>query len=359
MTSYGVEWSRHPAYKKDPLPEIEPALLNSEDIRRYVDAECLLDKDSFDAERMKPASYEMRFLGTLYDWKQRNGELERRRREIVEGEDVELSKNSISYLWIKERLRLPEYIAARFNLRISEVHKGILLGTGPLVDPGFGGQILIPLHNLTDNSYLLRGGEGIIWVEFTKVSKNHYWLPGQGETERPSGLMEFPSNKAIDDPDAYLKKAGAVRGVQSAFRGALDHAKDSADDSQAAAEAARKRVEDLDKRIRAIGGFGLIGVSLGIAGLVLSAYDLIGPVKDSVHRQSERIHELEKTVEDLKANSSASSAADEPEAPEPSGADVAEPTSPAGETESEGDDQLADDRRTSQEPGEPPASGVR
>lgn len=359
MTSYGVEWSRHPAYTKDPLPEIEPALLNSEDIRRYVDAECLLDKDSFDAERMKPASYEMRFLGTLYDWELKDSRLEKRRREIVEGEDVDLSRNSISYLWIRERLRLPEYIAARFNLRISEVHKGILLGTGPLVDPGFGGRILIPLHNLTDNNYSLRGGEGIIWVEFTKVSKNRYWLPGQGETERPSGLVEFPTAKAIDDPDAYLNKAGAVGGVQSAFRGALDKAIAAAGHSQAAAEAASERAKETNERVRTFGFWGLLGVAVGLTGLVLSAYSISGQVADRVHRQAERIHELEKMVEDLKANSSASSVADEREAPEPSGADVAEPISPDGETEGEEDGQFEDDRGTSPDPGEPPASGVR
>ena len=167
--------------------------------------------------------------------------MERRRRKIVEGQEITLTRNSISYLWIEERLRLPEYIAARFNLRISEVHKGILLGTGPLVDPGFGGRILIPLHNLTDNDYSLKGGQGIIWVEFTKVSKNCYWLPDQEGTERPSGLVEFPSRKTIDDPDAYLSKAQVVGGVQSAFRGALDKANEAAANSKTDAADAREK----------------------------------------------------------------------------------------------------------------------
>ena len=359
MTTYGADWSKHRFYKKDPLHRIEPALLNSLDIRRYVNEGCLLEEKSFDPKRMKPASYEMKFLGTLYDWELKDGKLERRRRKIVEGQEITLSRNSISYLWIEERLRLPEYIAARFNLRISEVHKGILLGTGPLVDPGFGGRILIPLHNLTDNDYSLKGGQGIIWVEFTKVSKNCYWLLDQEGTERPSGLVEFPSRKTIDDPDAYLSKAQVVGGVQSAFRGALDKANEAAANSKKDAADAREKVEEVANRSRTIGLLAGITVFIGIVALVFSAYNISGQVADRVHRQGERIHELETMVKDLNAQSNASRVVEEPGVPEPPGPGVGEAVSPDGQTESEVGDQLADDRPSSPEPGESPAPGVR
>ena len=188
MKENEVNWPEHPCYERDPLPDIEPALLNSLDIRRYVDLGCLLEGESFDRQRLKPASYEMRFLEDLYDWQEKDGRLGKRCREVSKGDRVTLVKNSISYLWTEERLRLPEYIAARFNLRIREVHKGILLGTGPLIDPGFGGRIFVPLHNLTDTDYVLTGGDGIIWVEFTKVSRNEYWLPNS-DGERPEDLV--------------------------------------------------------------------------------------------------------------------------------------------------------------------------
>jgi len=298
MISYGIQWSEHCYYKQDPLPDIEPALLNSLDISRYVEEGCLIEQEHFDLKRMKPASYELRFLGTLYDWPEvKNDTLEKRCRKIVEGEDIELSKNSISYLWLEERLRLPEYIAARFNLRISDVHKGLLLGTGPLIDPGFGGRILIPLHNLTDRDYTLKGGQGIIWVEFTKVSKNPYWLPNQCGTERPPCLVEFPSEKVIDNPACYLQKAGAAAGVRSAFKGALDNAVQSADHAKLNVE----RIQKLYRRI-GIGGIvgatiSLIAVIIGLIELVFSAYEISGQVMDRVHRQGERIHQLEMMLE--------------------------------------------------------------
>ena len=299
MTTNDAKWSKHPCYKQDPLPNIDPALLNSVDIRRYVDNGCLIEKDSFDPTRMKPASYEMRFLGELYHWEKVDGRLEKESRTVSAGKYIRLYKNSISYLWMAERLLLPEYIAARFNLRIRDVHKGILLGTGPLIDPGFGGQLLIPLHNLTDNDYELCGGDGIIWVEFTKVSKNDHWLSNRPDTERPSDLVAFPKGKEIDHPNRYLGKAGAVGGVQSAFKGELARTTRVAGDAKSIAKAARKRVDELDARTTTWGIGGAILGALGLVALLVSAYQISFPVMERVHRQSDRIGELEERLQDM------------------------------------------------------------
>ncbi len=375
MTTYGAKWSQHRCYKKDPLPEIAPALLNSYDIARYVEEECLLERDSFEPERLKTASYEMRFLGTLYDWKLEGAKLERRCRKIVDGKKVELSRNSISYLWIQEHLRLPEYIAARFNLRIRDVHKGILLGTGPLIDPGFGGRILIPLHNLTDNDYSLVGGEGIIWVEFTKVSMQDCWLPDQEGSERPPDqegkerppdLVEFPHEKAIDDPNRYLLKAGAASGVQSALRGALEEAKSAAGSAREAAQEARDKAEQFEARVSTFGFVGgaalLVGVvSLVVAAFVLlfSVYDFRGQVLDRVERQRERIDQLQSAFEGSQPESNASGAAGEAGDSEPSGVGVEEAVSSQEGVEPEAENPLASGRGPLPERRGSPTSRVR
>ena len=302
MTTNDTDWSTHPFYDSDPLPDIDRALLNSLDIKRYVDQGCLLDKDNFDPERMKPASYEMRFLGRLYHWQELDGRLQSRWRKVSEHNRVTLRKNSISYLWMEERLLLPEYIGARFNLRISDVHKGILLGTGPLIDPGFGGRLLIPLHNLTDNDYVLVGGKGIIWVEFTKVSKNCYWLQNRDDRKRPEGLVEFPSRKVIDKPHRYLEKAGVLAqgGVQSAFKGELDRTTYVADRAKSDSEDAQQRVAVLEARARKWGFGGLFVGVVAVVGIVISAYSLTFPVMGKVHDQSKRIDQLEKSLDDLR-----------------------------------------------------------
>ena len=294
MTDSDDNWAANRYYKRDPFPKIAPALLNSADIARYVNAGCLIDAKKFNPDRMKPASYEMQFLGELYNWQESDGRLKQCCTTVGDGLCVKLSKNSISYLWTEQKLLLPEYIAARFNLRIREVHKGILLGTGPLIDPGFGGRILIPLHNLTDNDYEIKGGDGIIWVEFTKVSKNDYWSPEGGDTERPPEMVAFPVDKVIDDPHRYLEKAGvmAAGGVQSAFKGVLERVESESTES-------REKVDKLERASRTWGLGALLVGLIGLFGLLVSAYQLAFSFSEKVHRQSDRIGELERRLEDL------------------------------------------------------------
>ena len=52
------EWREHQYYKYDPLPNIKPALLNSCDIKKYIDAGCLIEESNFESCRLKTASYE-------------------------------------------------------------------------------------------------------------------------------------------------------------------------------------------------------------------------------------------------------------------------------------------------------------
>jgi len=112
---------------------------------------------------------------------------------------------------------MPQYIAARFNLRITHVHQGLLLGTGPLVDPGFSGRILVPLHNLTDNDYVFMGGDSFIHVEFTKLNPLPRWEPSVDMDSISDDYVEFPKKKIISSPDKYFRKANVLdnKGVVS------------------------------------------------------------------------------------------------------------------------------------------------
>ena len=285
------EWRKHPNYRLDPLQDIQSALLNSYDIKRYVDKGCLLEKSAFNENRLKPASYELRFLGELHYWELESaGKLERRILPVCDKTSVIIPKNSITYLWIEEKFLLPEYIAARFNLHIRHVHKGILLGTGPLVDPGFFGRILIPLHNLTDNDYTLEGGEGIIWVEFTKLGMNEFWLKEDSESgQRHQFLKEFPKLKDIQDPNQYFEKSIEIKnGVQSAFKGALD-------DATASAEEARNQADSIRKRIEKIGYVALFITVIAIGAFLYQGFSFVGQIVDSAQEQNLRQIEFDRS----------------------------------------------------------------
>ena len=275
------DWREHPNYSIDPCGDIQPALLNSVHIKRYGRKGCLVT--DFDPKRVNPASYTMRLLGTLYWWERKRKRLVQQQLSITDETPVTLPRNSISYLLTAQEFRLPQYIAARFNLHIRYVHKGILLGTGPLVDPGFAGPLLIPLHNLTDNDYDVLGGDSIIWVEFTKLSPLDYWTRDVADIDQcpPCGFETFLDRKYDLSADDYFKKAldlsvSAIRtkeGVQSAFKGALD-----------SAEEATRDANRTTKWVRNLGFAGLAAgaaVILAVFALAIQAVSLIADAKEA------------------------------------------------------------------------------
>ncbi|NKC16548.1 MAG: hypothetical protein GKR94_31415 [Gammaproteobacteria bacterium] len=271
----------------DLFPDIQPSLLNSVDIAKYAELGCLVS--DFDSDRLKPASYEMRFLGELHYWDTEDGERNEKRKIVVsEGEEVELPRNSITYLLLQEEFCLPQYIAARFNLSIGIVHKGLLLGTGPLVDPGFSGRLLIPLHNLTDQNHVLIGGEGLIWVEFTKVSQHAYWR--EKDEEKPDNLVLFPPRKNSLSAHQYFQKSGVWGGgVVGAFKGELKKA-------VSAAEGAKKKV----KSLRSFGFVAALVLVVAVFTLIVAAVPLVRDALKAYQEAEIMLLEAEESLE--KAN---------------------------------------------------------
>lgn len=111
---------------------------------------------------LKPAGYELT-LGP---------------RCLVEGEpavlttaepDLVIRKNAVVFVSMQQVLCLPHYIVARFNLTIDLVYCGLLLGTGPQVDPGYQGALSCPLHNISSEEITIRLGDPIAKMDFVKT----------------------------------------------------------------------------------------------------------------------------------------------------------------------------------------------
>jgi deoxycytidine triphosphate deaminase len=187
----------------DPYTEIPPALLNSGHLASYAIMTGMIDP--FDVNALKkPATYLVPIEGPV-TYLDENGErcsffLSEKN---VDGEkdvrrDFELRPNSICYLTLRPHFRIPAYLAGRFNLLIRDVYRGLLVGTGPLVDPGFEGVLSIPVHNFTSNKYVLRAGEGFVYFEFSKLSWSNpkdgvkpAWVQSPIHTQPP-----FPKSKS-------------------------------------------------------------------------------------------------------------------------------------------------------------------
>jgi deoxycytidine triphosphate deaminase len=261
----------------DPFPSISPALLNSADIEDYVRTTGLIYP--FDLAKLKPASYEADFLGEVYYWK--NTESAPTIVKIEKGQKFTISKNSIVFVHLATVFSLPSYIALRFNLRITLVHRGLLLGTGPLVDPGFCGRLLIPLHNLTSEDCTLVGGAGFIWIEFTKLSGNKEWgsdcADRSGDPEvRKGTYKKFPSDKKGILPEKYLSQASPHAAIASSIPDALDEARRLS-----------RASENLFRQIRRWGSLaaaiGALTIAVGMGTLLYQGYSLVSDANNYVN----------------------------------------------------------------------------
>lgn len=272
---------------KDPFPLIDSALLNSADIVDYVETTGMIYPFYPDAEneKLKPASYEINLLGLCVYWDE-NGE--EKEVHLEKGMEFKLPPNSIAFVTLEPTFRIPKYIALRFNLKITHVYRGLLLGTGPLVDPGFQGKLSIPLHNLTTNEYIFKGGEGLIWMEFTKLSYNKAWSKGEIQQDRKGNYVPFPIRKYEEYKNVkdYLKKADPKREIRSSIPKALFEAKKSAQDAA-----------ETIKQIRAV---GFATILLAISAVVVSILFGVPAVLSYIQDTSNYIYQARNDLKPLK-----------------------------------------------------------
>ena len=154
-----------------------------------------------------------------------------------------------------------------------------------MVDPGFVGSLLIPLHNLTDNDYDVRAGDDLLWVEFTKLTCNAYWHRSSDKLsdDPPDDLVVFRSRKMHLNAHQYFRKAEvSSRGVISAFKGALEA-------SEQAANTAKRTVQWFTT-------IGAIGLVVGVGTLTYSAFQLFQGNSDMASRIHDRLDRVERAT---------------------------------------------------------------
>ena len=261
--------------ERDPFPSIPRALLSSAEISDYVRVTGMLHP--FCTERVKSASYEAHLGRRFIIWDQSGKRIEK---TIKRGDPCILPANSIAFVQVEPKFRLPNYIALRFNLRITHVHRGILLGTGPLIDPGFEGDLLIPLHNLTFSDYEIDTNEALIWIEFTKTTFD--FEPEEGEAADPRPFVEFPRDKMNKSPEYYLHKASGGNPIRSSIGGVIQEFRDRAEDARKSAKFARN-----------VSIIGAVGVALALGSLIIGGYGVVTSTLGLVSETVENLARIE------------------------------------------------------------------
>jgi len=218
--------------------------------------------EPFQEHRLAPASYALT-LGPRFKFNDRNGLL------TEEEPELRLPPNSIVFISFCEVIRLPHYIAARFDLTVSYLYEGLLLASGPQIDPGWQGALSTTLHNISNNDVTVQLGQPIAKIEFLKT------------TALASGARDV-LDSINDEETLYARRESLVgHGGQPLvfFKRSrrwaspiLDYASGRKMISSSVAEIAKTSEEALAlvSRVRRRGVAGLIGLALSFIALLFA-----------------------------------------------------------------------------------------
>lgn len=282
---------------KDPFPDIEPALLNTADLFDYIATTGMIHPFDLDEARienwLKPASCGIPLGGRYIYWRyeglgnEKKRKLEKIDRTLGRDGEVELPANSIVYATLAPTFRLPDYIAARFNLSINFVYRGLLVGTGPLVDPGFQGRLSIPLHNLTAYPCRISAQDAVLWMEFTKLSSNRRWQ-GARSQPRHGVYVPFPKRKlSRKDVNDYVMRARGDEPIVSSIPSLAE---------KAAEEARRSK-----KYSRNVSAAAIATLLVGLATLLAFVWDVDRGISGDADTALERTHQGAARIQGLEA----------------------------------------------------------
>lgn len=121
--------------------------------------------EPYDCKNLKPAAYELT-VGELYSKGGKTGQLsaEATKNEIV------IKPFEVAIIQTHERLNLPNFLIARWNVRVRWAYEGLLWVGGPQVDPGYKGYLDCPLYNLSDREVRIRYGDPIAVIDFVTTT---------------------------------------------------------------------------------------------------------------------------------------------------------------------------------------------
>lgn len=157
-------------------------LLNDDEIKKAMDTDGLII-DNFSEERLQPASYDMRLGKEAFTSSGREKvDVEGRGTLIIEAGDFAM-------VTTLEQITMPLKLAAHIGLRSEFARKGVVLLSGPQIDPGFEGLLVVGLCNLSPNDIVMTFKQPFCTIEFIKLLepvKKPYSGPYQRQTGIPS-----------------------------------------------------------------------------------------------------------------------------------------------------------------------------
>jgi len=107
---------------------------------------------------------------------------------------LEIQPGDFALVMTHEKLRLPTNMVGHFGLRSLYARMGLLLTSGPQVDPGFEGKLIVGLVNFSSQSAILKYLEPFCSLELHRLGR-HASVGYQG----PYQAQEHITKKVIDN----------------------------------------------------------------------------------------------------------------------------------------------------------------
>jgi deoxycytidine triphosphate deaminase len=171
--------------RNDPRNEVwanwQGAVLLRDEIREYCKNDPkLIDPFVDDKKLLKPASYHLR----LGDRCRVNGE----EYNLSRGNPVlRIPPHGIAIVRTLEKVNIPGFLIARWNLKVKKVYKGLVWVGSLQVDPGYSGYLFCPLYNLSNEEQRLEYEETLFTIDFVRTTKGcELWSP---DPSRPTDCL--------------------------------------------------------------------------------------------------------------------------------------------------------------------------
>ncbi len=252
---------------EDPHKDGPSGLLLSDRISYYAQKCKMIDP--FEKKDLRSAYYTLH-IGDEY-WTGRE------KHNIPDGGSVKIEPNGFVYIRVKEFLNVPFYIVARYSLCVTLVYRGLMLDNGLQIDPGFRGNIHIPIYNFTDDIKYLKRDDPLLSIEFVKTSfslnssdlakidnpDKLYGSTFEGVEGHPLKMFKKIRNRSLLE---YFKPEDKNQSSVLALKGRVGT---SIDDMTENIEKYKKDTLRKVDTTKLIGGLSLLGVIIGLFAIIL------------------------------------------------------------------------------------------
>ena len=119
----------------------------------------------FDEKQIQPASYDLR-VGNEAVTTSSEGII-----DIEKAGYLKLKPGDFAVITAYEEIKLgPQYVG-RFGLRSGFARRGLIATTGPQIDPGYHGRLIVGVTNLTPHDVTITHLDKFLSVEFHNLEK--------------------------------------------------------------------------------------------------------------------------------------------------------------------------------------------